>query len=71
MREQDDQRRDAAQRARLLLHRIVHVAEVLQVGGRVRLHHVVGVAQEVDDLVQVRVSESHWGIGGQGGGDSG
>ena len=36
---------------RFSLDRVVHVAEVLEVGSRVGLHDAVGVGQELDHLV--------------------
>ena len=57
--EQRHEGRDATQDASLLLGGVVHVAEVLEVGCCIGLHHIVGVAQEVDYLVQVWIPPSH------------
>jgi len=48
VREQLDERRDAAERARLLFVGVVHVAQVLQVRRRVRFDDIVRVRQEDD-----------------------
>lgn len=46
-----------------MLNRVAVVAEMLQVSGRVRLHHGVGVVEEGDDFVQVRIAPSYtWQI---------
>ena len=58
-RDEADEERDAAQEPRLLLNRVAVVAEVLQVSGRVRLDHGVGVVEESDHLVQVGIAPSH------------
>lgn len=57
--EQLNQGRYTAQATRLLLVRVVHVAQVLQVSGGVRLDYVVRVAEETDHLRQIRVPPSH------------
>ena len=54
--DQRDERRDAAEQPRLLLDWVAVVAQVLQVGGRVGLHHGVRIVQKGDDLVQVGIS---------------
>ena len=58
-RDESDQQRYAAQKPRLLLDRIAVVAQMLQIGGRVGLHHRVRVVEECDDFVQIRIAPSY------------
>ena len=60
--EEGNKGRDAAELARLRLHGVVHVAEVLQVGRCVRLDHGVGVLQELDHFVEVGVPPLDWRV---------
>jgi len=58
-RDEGDEGGDAAEQARLLLDRVAVVAEVLQVGRRVGLHHAVRIVQEGDHFVQVGITPPH------------
>ena len=54
--EEPNQGRDAPELPGLGLDRVIHVAEVLQIGRSVGLDHGVGILKEFDDLVEIWVS---------------
>ena len=50
------QGRDSAEQSCLLLDWIAIVAEMLQVSGRIGLHHRIRIVQESDHFVQIRIT---------------
>jgi hypothetical protein len=56
MREQCNQWSNSAQLPCFGLDGIVHVAEVLEVGRCIGLDHIIGVVEEFNDLVKVRIA---------------
>lgn len=56
LRQKGHQRSNSTQLPRFGFHRIVHITEMLQVGRRIGLDHIVGVVEKFNDLVQVWVA---------------
>ncbi len=62
VREESHERWDSTQLPSFGLDGVVHVAKMLEIGGRIRLDHAVRVVQELDHLVQVGVAPLNpWG----------